>query len=39
MAHKLYFDNKSTYNLTADDKAATFDGSSGLEQVEMPGNR
>ncbi len=30
MAHKLYFDNKSTYNLTADDKAATFDGSSGL---------
>jgi len=25
MAHKLYFDNKKTHTLTADDKAATFD--------------
>lgn len=30
MAHKLYFDNKKTHTLTADDKAATFDAGSAL---------
>lgn len=30
MAHKLYFDNKKTHTLTADDKEATFDVGSGL---------
>jgi hypothetical protein len=30
MAHKLYFDNKKTHTLTADDKASTFDSGSAL---------
>jgi len=30
MAHKLYFDNKKTHTITADDKAATFDSSTTL---------